>query len=428
MWITKNHQEVSIMENPIVRQSNELIDASYKIATLGESRIIHLLISQIQPSDEDFKTYKISVSDFAQVFGLSERDGRLYEQIDEASKALTSRTITIRRGKSWLHMNWLSSAEYRSGSGFIELCFDKKLKPYLLQLKGYFTQYQLEKIAHFKSMYSIRIFELLKMEEFKADKEGKFRKSFEYEELRKKLGIEKELYKFIAAFKKFVIQVSEREINENSDINIYQIDYPKTGRKITHIVFHCEKKPREDNHNEEGNRKPETLPDDIRELIAMGIDEHVALQWRKKYGVKRLIRNITYTKAMHKAGKIRDSLTGFLATAITKNMGGAEEFKQEELEKKRKALKDAEAEKQQAELEKVTASKAHIKELAQQFERLSESEKNTLRIAFEKQLKPILKSFWNKAKECTPQQPETDRTVKVSFLLYFESVQESGKV
>lgn len=413
------------VKNPLVVQSNQLIDASYKVTTIGESRIIRLLIAEIEPEDEDFKSYRISVSDFATVFGLSERDGRLYEQIKEAAKALMSRTITIKNGESWLLINWLSSAEYRVGCGYIELCFDKKLKPYLLQLKGYFTKYQLEKVSLFKSIYSIRIFELLKMEEFKADKFGQFKKSLEYEELRLKLGIETGMYHLFTDFKKAVINVSQREINENSDIFISQVDYAKTGRKVTHIVFHCEKKPKEDNHSEEGKEKSGTLPDDVRELVAMGIDEHVALQWRKKYGVKRLIRNITYTKTMHKAGKIRQSLTGFLATAITKNMGGAEEFKQEELEKKRKALKDAEAEKQQAELEKVTESKAHIKELTQQFERLSENEKNALRIAFEKQLQPILKSFWNKAKERYPQQPETDRTVKVSFLLYFESVQVS---
>ena len=149
------------MEKPIVRQANNLIEASYKI-TIGESRIIRLLIAHIHPQDEDFKTYRINVTDFAGIFGLSDRDGRLYETISQASKALMSRVITIRDGESWLHMNWLSSAEYKHGSGYVELCFDKKLKPYLLQLKGYFTQYNLERITHFNSVYSIRIYEILK--------------------------------------------------------------------------------------------------------------------------------------------------------------------------------------------------------------------------------------------------------------------------
>lgn len=409
------------MENPIVRQSNELIDASYRIATIGESRIIHLLIAQIQPDDEDFKTYKISVSDFAKVFGLSERDGRLYEQIDEASKALTSRTITIRRGKSWLHMNWLSSAEYKSGSGFIELCFDKKLKPYLLQLKGYFTQYQLEKISHFKSTYSIRIFELLKMEEFKADKSGKFRKSFEYDELRKKLGIEEELYKFIAAFKKFVIEVAQREINENSDINIYQIDYPKTGRKISHIVFHCEKKPfNSDGKADNPQEPPKEAPLEVRELVAFGIDEQTAYKWRKKYGVKNLTRNIAYTKAMQRAGKIRDSVSGFLCKAISDNLGGVWEAEQEELQRKRKARQAQETAQEQAKAEEVQKNQEHYQILMQQFEALPESKQQAIREAFERSANFAVQAFWETAKTRNPQRPELERTVKVSFLLFFQ--------
>lgn len=407
------------MENPIVRQSNDLIDASYKIATIGESRIIRLLISQIKPDDDDFKIYKISVSDFAQVFGLSERDGRLYEQIDEASKALTSRTITIRKGKSWLHMSWLSSAEYRSGSGFIELCFDKKLKPYLLQLKGYFTQYQLEKIAHFKSIYSIRIFEFLKMEEFKSDKDGKFRKSFEYEELRKKLGIENELYKFIAAFKKFVISVAQREINENSGINIYQVDYPKIGRKISHIVFHCERKL---NNEEKGEGSPKEPPLEIRELVSFGIDEQTAYKWRKKYGVKNITRNIAYTKAMKKAGKIRDSVAGFLCKAITDNLGGVWEAEEAEREQKRKAMKAAEEAHEKVRADQAKQSTNYFTQLSEAFEKLPEQEKQALRRGFEKDTNPIILNLWETAKKRNPDFPEREKTVRATFISYVQKV------
>ena len=224
---------------PTVRQANPLIDASYQIATKGEAQLIRLLISQIHPDDEDFKLYKISVVDFANLFGLNDRDGRIYERIENASIALLSRTISIRDGKDWLHMNWLSSAKYKHGSGYVELRFDVNLKPYLLQLKGYYTQYNLDKIVSFKSLYTIRLFELLKKEEFKTTKNG-FKRSFEYDELRDKLGIENSEYLFFKDFRVRVIDTAKREINQNSDIFIVDIDYAKTGRKVTHMVFHCE--------------------------------------------------------------------------------------------------------------------------------------------------------------------------------------------
>lgn len=415
---------LKINDKPIVRQSNELIEASYKIATLGETRLIRLLISQIHPEDEDFKPYRIRVSDFASMFGLSDQDGRLYELIEKASESLTKRQIAIKNGKDWLYMSWLSSAKYKHGSGYVQLRFDVELKPYLLQLKGYFTQYKLENTFHFKSLYSIRIFELLKKEEFKADSQGYFKRTFEYDELREKLGIEKE-YSSFADFRRYIVATANKEISENSDIVITQIDYPKTGRKVTHIVFHCEKKPKEDNHSEEGKGKPETLPDDVRELISMGIDEHIALQWRKKYGVKRLIRNITYTKTMHKAGKIRDSLTGFLATAITKNMGGADEFKQQELEKKRKAIKLAEETKEKAEEDERKRSHEHYNRLMAEFERVPKEAKQEIREAFEQQLDPAVLHFWKLAKKRVPESPESQITVKALFLNFFQSVQVS---
>ena len=87
----------------------------------------------------------------------------------------------------------------------------------------------------------MRLFELLKKEQFKADAKGYFKRSFEYDELRGLFGIEKGEYKLFADFRIKAIEVSVKEINANPDISIIQVDYPKTGRKVSHVVFHCEK-------------------------------------------------------------------------------------------------------------------------------------------------------------------------------------------
>ena len=44
----------------------------------------------------------------------------------------------------------------------VDLCFDPKLKPYLLQLKDQFTSIALQYAIQLKSLYAIRIYELLK--------------------------------------------------------------------------------------------------------------------------------------------------------------------------------------------------------------------------------------------------------------------------
>jgi len=400
-----------------VRQSNSLIDASYRIASVGEGRLIRALIAQISPSDEDFKLYRVSVADFARLFNITGESA--YEQIKKAADELTSRKIRIEKGKSWLFMNWLSSAEYVQGSGYVELCFDKKLKPYLLQLKGYFTQYELESVVSFKSAYSIRIYELLKAEQFKAARSGQFSKTFSYEELRVILGVADNEYSQFAFFRVNVIEIAVREINTSSNIAITQVDYPKTGRKISHIVFHCEpaRQTRLDVDEpppviEHVEQKRE-VPEDVRDLVAMGIDEATAYKWRKKYGVKRLTRNLAYTRAMQKAGKIRDSLTGFLARAIADNLGGAWEEEHKEKQERHKAHEQAEALKQVEEAQKAQEQREWIEATLATFNALSDDLKNELRSIYAATLSDITRKSFDKQGEHAPMH-------RMKFARFFE--------
>jgi plasmid replication initiation protein len=401
-----------------VRQSNSLIDASYRIASVGEGRLIRALIAQISPSDEDFKLYRVSVTDFARLFDITGEAA--YEQIKKAADELTSRKIKIEKGKSWLFMNWLSSAEYVQGSGYVELCFDKKLKPYLLQLKGYFTQYELENVVSFKSAYSIRIFELLKAEQFKAARNGYFKRTFHYDELRESIGIETAEYALFADFRRYVIEIAVREINASSNLEIVQVDYPKTGRKITHIVFHCEpaRQTRLDVDEPppvlEAVDQPREIPEDVRDLVAMGIDEGTAYKWRKKYGVKRLTRNLAYTRAMQKAGKIRDSLTGFLARAIADNLGSAWEEEHKEKQERHKAHEQAETLKQAEEQQKAQEQRAWIESTLARFATLSDDRKTELRTAYAASLSDITRKSFDKDHEHAPMH-------RMKFAQFFEA-------
>lgn len=400
-----------------VRQSNSLINASYRIASVGEGRLIRALIAQISPSDEDFKLYRVSISDFSRLFDI--KLGAAYEQIKKAADELVSRKIRIEKGESWLIMNWLSSAEYVQGSGYVELCFDKKLKPYLLQLKGYFTQYQLENIVTFKSSYAIRLYELLKTEQFKAKHNGQFQKIFEYSEIRALMGMNETEYAFFKDFRVRVIDPAVREINTASNITITQVDYPKTGRKISHIVFHCEpaRQTRLDVDEpppviEHVEQKRE-VPEDVRDLVAIGIDEATAYKWRKKYGVKRLTRNLAYTRAMQKAGKIRDSLTGFLARAIADNLGGAWEEEHKEKQERHKAHEQAEALKQAEEAQKAQEQREWIEATLATFNALSDNRKTELRTAYADSLSDITRKSFDKQGEHAPMH-------RMKFARFFE--------
>lgn len=342
---------------PVVRQSNELIEASYKIASIGEARLIRMLIAQIKPEDEDFKTYRISVDDFAKFFNLS--SNRAYEWVKKAADDLTSRKIRIEKGNSWLFTHWLSSAEYKDGSGYVELCFDGKLKPYLLQLKKYYTQYQLENIIHFKSIHSVRVFELLKSESFKADAKGRFSVTISYQDLRRRLDVSDEEYLLFKDFRINVIEQAVREINVNPDISVCNVKYGKTGRKISEITFLCEKNKQtqldlEEKIVIEAVDSKKDHPDYINDLVSFGVSEDVAYKWKKKYKISRIQDAIAYTKAMQREGRIHTNVSGFVAKAVIDGIGSAwiEEQKAKDEALKKKAFEEKEAKRKEQEEEK----------------------------------------------------------------------------
>ena len=59
-------------------------------------------------------------------------------------------------------LNWFSSVRYNSNRGTLLVDFHPDLKPYLLQLQGYFTQYENKNIQRFKCVHSLRFYEFLK--------------------------------------------------------------------------------------------------------------------------------------------------------------------------------------------------------------------------------------------------------------------------
>lgn len=338
---------------------------------------MRMLIAQITPDDEDFKTYRIGVSDFARFFGITHNS--IHEQIEKSARALREREILIRKGKSWFSTGWLSSAKYTEGSGYVEVRFDKELKPYLLGLKGYFTQYELEKIVNFKSGYAMRLFELLKKEQFKADSKGYFKRSFEYEELRGLLGIGKKEYPLFADIRRYVVESSAKEINSNPDINIIKVEYPKTGRKVSHIVFHCEKAKQLQLDIDEPLPKfeeaPKEQPEYIKQLLAFGISEETAQKWKRKYGVARIVRNLGFVTGKKNAGKVKEDLAGYLSSAMANDYGQGWEDKakiQEDETKKRQAEEEQKRRNEEAEKKR---QEAENKKLWGEFQALPEAEK-----------------------------------------------------
>ena len=211
----------------LITKSNELIEAKYRLG-VSEQRLIALITSQVSPKDEDFKPYRFKVQELLDLMDGGSR--ATFQRIEGVAKGLLQKTLVIEKPTGTLWVNWFSSAEYYKSEGELEISFDPKLRPYLLQLKEQFTSYQLANVVKLKSRYSVRIYELLKQYERLGSR------TIELPELREMLGIEKSEYARWADFKRWVITPAHRELPEKTDLTF---DYAtrKRARAVHWLDF-----------------------------------------------------------------------------------------------------------------------------------------------------------------------------------------------
>ena len=239
---------MSLSNRNIVKQSYELNNARYSL-TAVETDIIMRMIAEVKNEDEDFKPYRFKVSELEKKMG-KQLDRRSLKNI---ALELRRKNLTIDKGKEgFLVTGWVSSFEYFAKTGEMELCFDPKLKPYLLKMQSHFAQADIRQILQLSSEYSKRIYTIFKQ----WQKVGKY--TVEVAEWQKILEVPKSMNSY-SNFKLKVLEPSKEQINKNTDLNVEYKEI-KTGRKITHLEWTIEKK----------NGKQLTIEDVSKEVIQTG--------------------------------------------------------------------------------------------------------------------------------------------------------------
>lgn len=323
-------------ELEIVKKDNRLIEAKYRLS-IHEQRLMWAVLGSIQVDDEDFKKYTINIREIAEFHGLKANKD-LYTQIQESARTLKNSEVDISRDGLNRYVNWLNYVEYRPGSGSVTICFNAELKPYLLNLKKNFTQYQLAAVANFKNSYSIRFYEFLKMEQYKGGGE-QFYIKYSIEDLKDMLGIPQDEYKNTGDLKIRIITPALKEIDLQTDLKIVEVQYLKRGRAISEIKIYAEpKKQRALALQEQPDQPPEppkekALPKAVQELNAMGISTEEAKALLRKHKTDRIMQAIGYTKAMMSKQKI-ESPASYLRTVLKGDAG--EGWAKEQAEKEQK--------------------------------------------------------------------------------------------
>lgn len=223
----------SSKKSSVVIQSNRLIEARYSL-TLGEQRLILVMVSMIHPNDADFNDYEISIKDLSYILNIDIKNA--YREANKITDRIMERILYIPQPNGdLLKVHWVSSALHKQGS--IVLSFDPKLRPYLLHLKREFTKYGLAVVTQFQSIYSIRIYQLLKQYQNIGWRE------FKIDELKEILGIKKNQYTVFQDFNKRVLNQARKEFEQQDENGRCRCDLTFTvetfreSRKIARLRF-----------------------------------------------------------------------------------------------------------------------------------------------------------------------------------------------
>lgn len=229
MKITECEKKKCLDGGELVFQHNNLVEARYRL-TLQEKRLVLWLASQVTTDDKDFKEHILKIKDFSDLFGVT-NDG-MYSDIKNVTRRLMQRILSIRPiGENRLiQIAWLGCADYKFNEGTVSLSFHPHLRPFLLELKNQFTTISLADTLCFKSIHSIRIFEILKQYESLGERRITIQK------LKDCCGITQEKYKRMNDFKRYVLDVAMNEINEKTDIKI-DFEFVKKSRKFESVHF-----------------------------------------------------------------------------------------------------------------------------------------------------------------------------------------------
>lgn len=216
----------------IVFQHNNITQARYSL-TLQEKRVVLWLSSQVKPSDKDFHEHTVSIKEFCIIAGLKSKN--MYKEIEKTTESLMSKVLKIRslENNTLEQLSWLSYAKYVYDDGVIILRFDPALKKYLLELKDCFTQFSLEQALNFKSIYSVRMYEMF------SQFISLGTVTFSLRELRERFDLKQEEYSAYKDLKRRMIERACSEINSKSTMRVRFIEI-KVGRHVGFVQFFIE--------------------------------------------------------------------------------------------------------------------------------------------------------------------------------------------
>jgi len=207
-------------------------------------RMIQLAIVDARETNTGLDTntpLRLDALRYAEMFGGTRQNA--YDAMKRAEETLFNRRFTyLDESGKHVKSRWLQQVRYLDGEGVIELVFTLAVVNGISRIDGleqFFTSYLLEQTIKLKSVYSVRLYELL-IQWRKARKTP----CFELEKFRGQMGIGVDEYSKMSDFKRRVLDLAVKEINCSTDIKV-DYEQQKRGKKIIGFKFKVLENPKD---------------------------------------------------------------------------------------------------------------------------------------------------------------------------------------
>lgn len=224
----------------LVVKDNALINASYNL-DLVEQRLILLAIVEARESGKGINANDpLTVHAESYINHFSVHRNTAYQALKDACKDLFARQFSYQeqrpKGVANITSRWVSQIAYVDNSATVELIFAPAIIPLVTRLEEQFTSYELKQVSGLSSAYAIRLYEVL----IAWRSTGKT-PVIELSGFRQKLGVLETEYKRMYDFKKYVLDLAIKQINEHTDITV-KVEQHKKGRSVSGFSFKFKQK------------------------------------------------------------------------------------------------------------------------------------------------------------------------------------------
>ena len=230
---------------------------------------------------------------------LKDEDDKNHDKAKKAFRTLSQKHIEYEDDEIWQFTPIITNPKIKKREGLSKFyVFDEIWRCLLDFTKGY-RKYELVTAMGFKSVYSMRMYELMSGQKRPLE--------FTFEDLKMRFGV-KDKYKLVGHFKTRVLDIAKKELDESSPYSFNYIEI-KEGRKVVGFKFFPTFKP--------DNKDTELYATELRSKLSASIqisqEAYSYLRYSFEFKAEEISKN---KKTIIEGEKKIPDFIGFLSSLV----------------------------------------------------------------------------------------------------------------